>query len=109
MFSIKPSEFKHTIEIGRFIDGKNEDNIPIQKWERLYNTRAKILNVRGEEFYNLGTSSKEVKSFYIRYNHNYELTTKDRIKYNSKFYNITYVNNVDEANRYIEIRAEVVE
>lgn len=109
-FYINVSEFKHPITIERFTKGVDEDNIPINVWSKLFDSRAKILNVRGEEFYSaMSVNSKIDKTFYIRVHRDYEVTSKDRVVYNNKAYNILYVNNIDESGKYLEIKVERVE
>lgn len=108
-FNININEFRHSITIERLTQGKDEDNIPFETWQKLFNSRAKVLNVRGEEFYNaLSVNSKVSNTFYIRFNRNHTISTKDRIIYNNKIYNILYINNIEEANKYLEIKAEVI-
>ena len=70
---------------------------------------SKILYTRGAEYQDAyGTNSSVAATFYIRYNHK-NINSKDRIIYNGKAYNIIYVNNIQEANQYYEIKAELVE
>ncbi|MDU1566417.1 MAG: phage head closure protein [Clostridium sp.] len=108
-FYINPSEFKHPIIIERVTKVKDEDNILKDKWIKLCNARAKILYTRGNEYVeNYGTNSNVGVTFYIRYNHK-DITSKDRIVYKGRNHNIIYVNNVQELNKYYEIRAEVIE
>ena len=108
-FYINPSEFKHPITIERATKSKDNDNRLVETWTKLCNARAKILYTRGTEFAEAyGNKSNTGVTFYIRYNH-LDLTTKDRITYKNKAYNIIYVNNVQELDRYYEIRAEIIE
>lgn len=108
-FIISPSEFQHHLTIERVSKVKDEDNILREKWTTLCNSRAKILWTRGNEYTeNYGVNSNVGVTFYIRYNHK-DITSKDRIVYKGKIYNIIYVNNVQELNKYYEIKAELVE
>lgn len=109
-FYINPSELRHPITIERVTKGKDEDNIPKEKWgDKLFSARAKILYTRGSEYNeNYGTNNKVGVTFYIRYNRK-GITSKDRIVYRGKPYNIIYVNNIQELNNYYEIKAELVE
>lgn len=107
---INVGEYKHPIEIQRFISGVNEDHIPIKKWETILKTKAKIKNMSGyEKIIANADVGIDKKRFYIRYKKGLNLTNKDRIVYNSINYNITYVSDVEELHRQIEIVAEVVE
>lgn len=108
-FNINISELKHPITIERYQKVKDDDNRLIEKWVNLCNARAKILYTRGAEYIEAyGTNNNVGVTFYIRYNHKY-ITSKDRVVYKDKAYNIIYVNNVQESNRYYEIKAELVE
>lgn len=109
MFNINPSELRHSIVIERCQRVKDEDNRLIEQWTKLCNSRAKILYTRGSEYVEAyGTNSNVGVTFYIRYNHK-NITSKDRIIYKGKLYNIIYVNNIQELNRYYEIKAELIE
>lgn len=106
---IKHGEFKNAITIQRAIPEVNEDNIPIEKWNDLITTRAKILNVSGKEtiIANAETSTTS-KRFYIRYSRNIKLTTDDRIVYDEQIYNVTYVSDIEEQHKYYEIVGELI-
>ena len=104
-FKINAGEFKHHIFIERFINSVSDENIPIKQWILLFKTRAKILNVRGAEAVKAsGNTSAIEKTFYIRFTKKYNLNSKDRIIYNNEIYNIIYVNNIEEACFYLEVK-----
>lgn len=107
MFTINPGEFKHKITIQEYVDTVDVDNIPIQTWTDVLVTKAKVTNVRGDEYLKaIGTGVSIDKTFYIRYSKSVEITTDSQILYNGKVYNVVYVNNVMDLNKYIEIKAE---
>lgn len=108
-FKINTSEFRHPIKFQRF-EEINNFGIIQENWIDLYSTRAKINNTTGKEFIaNNGITSSVTTRFTIRYNHIHKLTTKDRLIYKDKVYNITYINNILEKNNYLEIVGELVE
>lgn len=108
-FNINTGEFKHPITIERYTKVKDEDNILREKWDKLCSSRAKILWIRGNEYTeNYGVNSNAGVTFYIRYNHK-NITSKDRVVYKEKNYNIIYINNVQELDKYYEIKAELVQ
>lgn len=108
-FYINPSEFKHPITIERSVKAKDNDNRLVENWNKLCNARAKILYTRGSEFAEAyGNKSNTSVTFYIRHNH-IDITTKDKITYKNKSYNIIYINNIQESNKYYEIKAEMLE
>ncbi|MDU2266691.1 phage head closure protein [Clostridium celatum] len=103
-FRIEAGELKHPITIERVkIDKIN--NIPKNTWTKLYNTRAKIVNVRGSEIkIGEGSAAKVEKSFYIRFPRGIDITRLDRVIFKNKIYNIEYLNNIDEEDIFLEIR-----
>ena len=107
-YKINPGEFKHPIVIERYQKVKDEDNRLVEKWVNLCNPRAKILWTRGSEYTeNYGTNSEVEATFYIRFNYK-DITSKDRLIYKGEAYDIIYVNNVQESNKYYEIKAKKV-
>ena len=107
-FNISSAEFRHPITIERYSKFKDEDNILREDWTKLCGARAKILWTRGSEYTeNYGTNSEVEATFYIRFNHK-NITSKDRLIYKNEAYDIIYVNNVQEANKYYEIKAKRV-
>lgn len=107
---INPGEFKNPIQIQRKTNGVNEDNIPISEWTTILFTRAKIKNISGyEKIIAQADASIDKKRFYIRYKKDLDLTSRDRILYNKKIYNITYVSDIEDLNKYYEIVCELLE
>lgn len=107
-FHIDAGELKHRITILRLSENgeKDEDDKVCTEEKPLYSTRAKVLNVRGKEFndaYSSGTIYE--KTFYIRYKE--ELTSKDRILYNKKEYDIIYANDIEDSHVYYELKCKV--
>ncbi|GEM_PF-1889153 len=115
-FDIKPYEFKHPIEIQRLTPGVDEDNIPIEdNWNTLFKTRAKVLNVRGDEYFKAQEyfEAQEVgmrieKTFYIRTRRNNPVTNLDRVIYKDIAYDIEYANDIEEAGIITEIKVKLV-
>lgn len=107
-FKINLSEFKHPISIESCQKVKDEDNRLVEQWVNLCNSRAKILWTRGSEYIeSYGTNSEIEATFYIRFTYK-NITSKDRLIYKNEAYDIIYVNNVQEANKYYEIKAKKV-
>ncbi len=108
---INPGEFRHRIEVQRYKGiEKNEDNIPVEKWETLFTPKAKILNVRGQEFIQAyGSDVKISKTFWIRARRNIEVTESDRVKYKDKIYKIHYANDLEDRGIYLELKCEGIE
>ncbi len=109
-FDIKPHEFKHPIEIQRLTPGVDEDNIPTDgDWNTLFKTRAKVLNVRGNEYFEAQeVGSKIEKTFYIRSRRSNPVTNLDRVIYKGVIYDIEYANDIEEDGIITEIKAKLV-
>ena len=110
MFSMSAGEFRHKITILRPTIGKDEDNIPVEKLEELFTTKAKITNVRGNELrIGEGTAYKQEKRVHFRVMRNISIKQNDVVLFNGEKYNITYVNNIEEMNRFYELKMEIVQ
>ena len=112
-FIIKPHEFKHLVEFQRYTDNNVDlDNIPSEnEWKTLFKTKAQVnRNQNDEKIIMEGTSKKTIKTFRIRYRKGVQPTNKDRIIYNNNsIWDIKSVNNIKEDNKYLEIKAELIE
>lgn len=110
MFSMDSGEFRHRITILRTTIDKDEDNIPVEKLEELFTTKAKIINVRGSELrIGDGNVYKQEKRVNFRVVRNKSIKQNDVVLFNGQKFNITYVNNIEEKNRYYEIKMELIE
>lgn len=109
-FDIKPHEFRRPIEIQRLKPGVDEDNIPIEdNWNTLFKTRAKVLNVRGNEHFEAQEVGVRVeKTFYIRSRRSNPVTNLDRVIYKGVTYDIEYANDIEEAGIITEIKVKLV-
>lgn len=112
-FKINTGEFKHPIRIERFNKDNSivdDDGIPVSNWSPLISTKAKITNLTLEETVIAeGEGYKKILNFYIRYPRTKEVTEKDRIFYNGKFYNIKHYDDVENAHRILALRGELRE
>lgn len=107
---INAGEYKHPVHIQRYVAEVDEDGIPTEEWETILKTKAKIKNMSGyEKIIANAETGCDKKRFYIRYKKGLNLTNKDRIVYNDRYFNITYASDVEELHRQIEIVGELVE
>lgn len=107
---LKSCDFRHPIQIFKYISEENEDNIPIDTQNKLtINARAKVINVSGREIIlSNGDASYTTQRFYIRYR-KIKFTPQDAmLKYNNNLYNILSITDVEEAHKVYEIVAELV-
>ncbi|WP_346889175.1 phage head closure protein [Clostridium sp. UBA1056] len=110
MISISAGEFRHKIKILRPTIERDEDNIPVEKLTEIFTTKAKITNVRGNELrIGEGTIYKQEKRVHLRVVRSKPIKQNDVVLFNDQKYNITYVNNIEEMNRYYELKMELME
>lgn len=109
-FKIEPHELNKTIYIHRKGEPtKDEDGLLTYEEYELCKARAKVTNIRGSEYILAsGDTVETTKKIYIRYKRNVEITEDDILIYKKNKYNITYVNNIDEANVWLEILVKLV-
>ncbi|MDY3960172.1 phage head closure protein [Romboutsia timonensis] len=108
MFTINPGDFKHIITIQEHLETISNDDIPVKQWVNVLKTKAKVTNVRGDEYLQAQNVGMKIeKTFYIRYSRSVPITTDNQILYKDKVYNVVYVNNVMDLNKYIEIKVEL--
>ena len=86
------------------------NNIPVEKLKELFTTKAKITNVRVSEL-RVGDVNvyKQEKRVHFRVVRNKPIKQNDVVLFNGKKFNITYVNNIEEMNRFYEIKMELIE
>lgn len=71
---------------------------------------AKVNNMSGTETFKAGADyNKKVTRFLVRHRRDIEFTTDMKIRFKNKLYNITYVNNYNYSNEFVELVAEVIE
>lgn len=106
-FKITTGELKHKIFIQRATKIKNDDGLIVESWKEILRCKAKIVNKSGKEIQIAsGTATNITTRFYIRYSRGLNLTTKDRIEFNNKIFNIVYASNILENNQWYEIIGE---
>ena len=107
---IRSSDLKQIIRIEKLINEINDYGILIDKWHEIITTRAKVINIDGSESeQNNGTQSKIQIEVYIRYNPLIEVSTNDRIKFKEQYFNITYIDNLNNNNKWLKIKGVKIE
>ncbi|MGL4742277.1 MAG: phage head closure protein [Sarcina sp.] len=108
MKKINPGEFRHNIQIQRYICGINDDGIPVEKWENILTMKAKVSNVKFEEILLAqGEGVQDIKTFCIRFRKN--IKRVDRVIFNNEIYNIKSLNDIENKGVYLVIKGELVE
>lgn len=107
MFKVNIAELRHKIEIQTFKNTEDEYGNEVKGYIQFKFAYAKIMNLHGQELYSAqSVNSKATVKFLIRYTK--DLDTNMRIKFQDKFYNITYIDNVEYKNQWIFLHCEVV-
>ncbi|MBE6051602.1 MAG: head-tail adaptor protein [Clostridium sp.] len=107
MYAIDPGEFKHPIELQQLKIVK-VNNIATEKWESILKAKAKIINVSGKEVQTTNSIQEEYsKRFIIRYPRGISLDSEDskkyRVIYKDRAYDIFYLSDIQDLNKYLEI------
>lgn len=106
--SISSSDLKQIIVIESLQSSKNQYGILIESWNEILNTRAKVVNTGGSESNeNQGIQNKVEIEVFIRFHRS--IKNKDRIKFNGEYFNITYINNLDNKNKWLSLKGVKVD
>lgn len=100
---MKSSNLKHFISIERSKVGKNSDGIPLDQWTEILNTRAKIINVEGSETEKDQGTPYRIE-IHIRFNPSILIEDTDRIKFKDKYFNITFMDNLENKNKWLILK-----
>ena len=107
---IKNSDLKQIISIEKLSEEKNEYSILVQKYTEILNTRARVVNIDGNESdNNQGIQNKIQIEVYIRFNPLVKIKSTYRIKFNDNYFNITYIDNLDNRNKWLRIKGVNIE
>ena len=107
---IKNSDLKQIISIEKLSEEKNEYGILVQKYTEILNTRARVVNIDGSEIdNNQGIQNKIQIEVYIRFNPLVKIKYTYRIKFNDNYFNITYVDNLNNSNKWLRIKGVKIE
>ena len=107
---IKNSDLKQIISIEKLLEEKNEYGILVQKYTEILNTKARVVNIDGSESdNNQGIQNKIQIEVYIRFNPLVKIKDTYRIKFNDNYFNITYIDNLDNRNKWLRIKGVKIE
>ena len=97
-------DLKHRIILQKFTTLVNENGFEVEAWEDYKTVWAAVSNLYGKEYYQAAAiqAEKTVK-FTIRFLDS--ITADMRILFEDKQYNITSIDNIKYANKFIEIKA----
>lgn len=107
---IKNSDLKQIISIEKLSEEKNEYGILVNKYTEILNTKARVVNIDGNESNrNQGIQNKIQIEVYIRFNPLVKIKDTYRIKFNDNYFNITYIDNLDNRNKLLRIKGAKIE
>ena len=107
---IKNSDLKQIISIEKLLENKNEYGILVNKYIEILNTKARVVNIDGSESdNNQGIQNKIQIEVYIRFNPLFKIKDAYRIKFNDDYFNITYIDNLDNCNKWLRIKGAKIE
>ena len=101
--NINPGKLNKKIEIWAVTKTKDADGFAVEAPALFYSCTAKFSRVSGTELIKANADFAETKArFLIRYTSK-AITRKMTIQYDGDEYQIDYINEYDDARRYIEI------
>ena len=107
---IKNSDLKQIIAIEKLSEERNEYGILVQRYIEILNTRARVVNIDGSESdNNQGIQNKIQIEVYIRFNPLVKIKDTYRIKFNGNYFNIAYIDNLDNSNKWLKIKGVNIE
>ena len=107
---IKNSDLKQIISIEKLSEEKNEYGILVNRYTVILNTRARVVNIDGSESdNNQGIQNKIQIEVYIRFNPLVKIKDTYRIKFNDNYFNITYIDNLENRNKWLRIKGVKIE
>ncbi|NFL36787.1 phage head closure protein [Clostridium botulinum] len=105
---MKSEELKHKIVIQKYENAVNDNGFEEEAWVDFKTVWAAISNLYGKEYFEAAAvqAEKTVK-FTIRFTK--DIDESMRIMFQGKQYNITSIDNIKYANKFIEIKAMEVD
>ena len=101
-------ELKHKITLQILETIANDNGFEVETWIDFKDLWAAITNLHGREYFEAAAVQAEnTVKFTIRYTDEIDVTM--RIIFKEKQYNITSIDNIKYANKYIEIKAMEVD
>lgn len=105
---MKAEELKHRITLQIFTIVVNENGFEVETWIDFKTLWAAVTNLHGREYFAAAAVKAEnTVKFTIRYIEG--INESMRILFQDKQYNITSIDNIKHANKFIEIKALEVE
>ena len=104
-YRINAGRFKIPINIYSFTTDKNEDDIAVISKKKVLSTKAKVETLKPSGTVDADISDyQSEKRIIIRFPNNVNISEKNIIEMNGRNYTVIYINNINEENRYLQIR-----
>ncbi|WDU84211.1 phage head closure protein [Caloramator sp. Dgby_cultured_2] len=104
---MKIGDLRHRITFQKYISTIDEEGFATQEWQDIASVWAAVKNLYGREYWEAAAIQAEnTVKFTIRYRNDIDNTM--RIKFNNKYYNIIFIDNIKYQNKFIEIKAQEV-
>ncbi|MCY6354518.1 phage head closure protein [Clostridium sp. ZS2-4] len=105
---MKSEELKHKIVIQKYVNGINDNGFEEETWQDFKTVWSKVENLHGREYFEAAAiQAEKIVKFTIRFTK--EIDESMRIVFQGKQYNITSIDNIKYANKFIEIKAMEVD
>ena len=105
---MKAEELKHRITLQLFTTVVNENGFEVETWVDFKTLWAAVTNLHGREYFAAAVVKAEnTVKFTIRYTEGIDESM--RILFKGKQYNISSIDNIKYANKFIEIKAMEVD
>lgn len=105
---MKSEDLKHKIVIQKYVNIVNDNGFEEEIWEDYKTVWASVSNLYGREYFAAAAVQAE-KTVKLTIRYTDEIDTSMRILFKDKQYNITSIDNIKYANKFIEIRAMEVD
>ncbi|NFO70762.1 head-tail adaptor protein [Clostridium botulinum] len=119
MFKVNIGDLNKRIVIQKYITTQNENGFDIEEWDDYKTVRASMNNLWGKEFYAAkAVQAENTVEFIVRYSKDlknintkeYRIKTikdKNAIKEKDKYryFNITFIDNIQYKNKWLKIKA----
>lgn len=120
---MNPGELRHRVTIQRSKKTVGQNRVIQKEYQDVKTVRAKVNNLHGKEYWTAKEYEAEnTVEFTMRYSsvknipesdkpdaRAREISTKDRLVFRGKIYNITSIDNILYRNEYVKIKAVAVE
>jgi len=101
--NVNPGELNKRIKIVSVTNGADSEGFPIPIETLIHECWAKAGNTSGTELIKAGAEFIEAKTRFLIRHVNKTINEDMQVIFNGDYYNISYVNNYEYSNEYIEI------